>query len=43
MTEALRIFCAYLFAIKSIPRLELATVVGNASSSRVAESCGFVL
>ena len=41
MTEALRIFAAYLFEIKEVPRLELCILPGNAASRRVAEKCGF--
>ena len=43
MTEALRIFAAYLFELKPIPRLELGIQVGNTGSRRVAEKCGFRL
>jgi len=41
MTEALRIFSAYLFEIKSVPRLQVMVAVGNTASRRVAEKCGF--
>lgn len=41
MTAALRIFSAYLFDIKTIPRLQVATVVGNVASRRIAEKCGY--
>jgi RimJ/RimL family protein N-acetyltransferase len=40
-TEALRIFSAYLFELKPIPRLQVATAVGHAASRRVAEKCGY--
>jgi ribosomal-protein-alanine N-acetyltransferase len=43
MTAALRIFCAYLFEAKPIPRLELHADVANLASQRVAEKCGFKL
>jgi len=41
MTEALRIFSAYLFELKPIPRLQLAMFKGNAASRKVAEKCGY--
>ena len=41
MSEALRIFSAYLFALKPIPRLYLRLSVGNAASRRIAEKCGY--
>ena len=41
MSAALRIFSAYLFEIKPIPRLELLIDVNNAASRRVAEKCGY--
>lgn len=41
MTEALRIFSAYLFELKSIPRLQLGMFKGNAASRKVAEKCGY--
>ena len=41
LTEALRIFTAYLFESKSINRLEIETSVGNVASRKVAEKCGF--
>jgi RimJ/RimL family protein N-acetyltransferase len=43
MSEALRIFSAYLFELKPVPRLELGVDPGNAPSRRVAEKCGFKL
>ena len=43
MTEALRIFSAYLFELKPIPRLQLGTHTGNVAARRVAEKCGYVL
>jgi ribosomal-protein-alanine N-acetyltransferase len=41
MTAALRIFSAYLFELKPIPRLQVSTAVGNGASRRVAEKCGY--
>ena len=41
MTEALRIFSAYLFELKPIPRLQLGMFKGNAASRKVAEKCGY--
>ena len=41
MTEALGIFSAYLFELKSIPRLQLGMFSGNAASRKVAEKCGY--
>ncbi|HUU84762.1 MAG TPA: GNAT family protein [Phycisphaerae bacterium] len=41
MSEALRIFSAYLFELKPIPRLQLAMFKGNAASRKVAEKCGY--
>lgn len=41
MTEALRIFSAYLFALRPIPRLQLGMFQANAASRRVAEKCGY--
>ena len=42
-TEALRIFSAYLFELKPIPRLQLGTHVNNIAARRVAEKCGYRL
>ena len=42
-TEALRIFSAYLFELRPIPRLHIATHVGNIAARRVAEKCGYKL
>jgi len=42
-SEALRIFSAYLFELKPIPRLQLHTSQGNIASRRVAEKCGYQL
>ena len=43
MSEALRIFSAYLFELKPIPRLQITTVQGNAAARRIAEKCGYQL
>ncbi|MGD2109787.1 MAG: GNAT family protein [Phycisphaerae bacterium] len=40
-TEALRIFSAYLFDLKPVPRLELLTVDQNVPARRIAEKCGY--
>ena len=42
-TEALRIFSAYLFELKPIPRLQLSTHADNIAARRVAEKCGYKL
>jgi ribosomal-protein-alanine N-acetyltransferase len=42
-TEALRIFSAYLFELKPIPRLQLSTHANNIAARRVAEKCGYKL
>lgn len=41
-TEALQLFCSYLFELKPIQRLQLCTVKENAGARRIAEKCGFV-
>lgn len=41
MTEALRIFSAYLFELKSVPRLQVTTAEGNIAARRIAEKCGY--
>ncbi len=41
MTEAVRLFTAYLFATEPIPRLQACVAVGNEGSKRVVEKCGF--
>jgi len=43
ISEALKIFTAYLFDAKNIPRLYLAIIPGNIASIKVAEKCGFRL
>ena len=42
-TEALRIFSAYLFELKSIARLHVKVIKGNVASRRIAEKCGYRL
>jgi RimJ/RimL family protein N-acetyltransferase len=42
-SEALRIFSAYLFGLKPIPRLQLSTHTDNIAARRVAEKCGYKL
>ncbi len=42
MSEALKIFSAYLFELKPIQRLQVNLLEGNIGSRRVAEKCGFV-
>jgi len=41
MTEALRIFSAYLFELRSVPRLQITTAEGNLAARRIAEKCGY--
>lgn len=41
MTEALSLFCAYLFAVRPINRVQVNLMKGNGGSRRVAEKCGF--
>ncbi|UCE59664.1 MAG: GNAT family N-acetyltransferase [Phycisphaerales bacterium] len=43
ITEALRIFSAYLFELKPIARLHAKMVKGNVASQRVLEKCGYRL
>ena len=40
-TESLRIFSAYMFELKPIPRLQILTAAGNTPSRRIAEKCGY--
>jgi RimJ/RimL family protein N-acetyltransferase len=40
-TEALTLFTDYLFATRHVQRLELAVIVGNEASKKVAQKCGF--
>jgi len=42
MTEALSLFCAWLFAVRPINRVQVNLMKGNTGSRRVAEKCGFV-
>ncbi len=41
MSEALLLFCAYMFAVRPINRLQVNVMAENTGSSRVAEKCGF--
>jgi RimJ/RimL family protein N-acetyltransferase len=41
MSEALRLFCGYLFETRKMNRLQLTVVPGNVASQRVAEKAGF--
>lgn len=41
MSEALQLFCAYMFACYPINRLQVNVMKGNLGSRRVAEHCGF--
>ena len=41
MSEALRIFSAYIFSVKHFPRLQLCAHPDNTGSRKVAEKCGF--
>ena len=41
MTEALRMLSAYLFELKSVPRLQITTAEGNVAARRIAEKCGY--
>lgn len=41
ITEALRIFTAYMFELKPINRLEIQVLKGNIASCKVAEKCGY--
>jgi len=43
MTEALRMFSAYLFDMKPIPRLQLRASTDNVAARRVAEKAGYQL
>lgn len=43
MTEAVRIFSAYLFELKPVPRLQIITDAENTAARRVAEKCGYQL
>lgn len=41
MGEALLLFCAYMFSIRPINRIQVNTMEGNIASAKVAEKCGF--
>jgi [ribosomal protein S5]-alanine N-acetyltransferase len=41
LTEALTLFCKYLFDLKPIHRIQVQAEPGNPGSRRVAEKCGF--
>ncbi len=41
MTEALTLFCAWLFAVRPFNRVQVNLMQGNTGSRRVAEKCGF--
>lgn len=41
-TEAIKLFCAYIFELKPIQRLQICTVKENIAARRVAEKCGFI-
>ncbi|NLL66814.1 MAG: GNAT family N-acetyltransferase [Clostridiaceae bacterium] len=41
MSEALLLFCAYMFSVYPINRIQVNTMEGNKASARVAEKCGF--
>lgn len=41
MSEALLLFCAYMFSVRPINRIQVNTMEGNLASARVAEKCGF--
>lgn len=41
MTEALSLFCAYMFAVKPINRIQVNIMSDNIPSIRVVEKCGF--
>jgi [ribosomal protein S5]-alanine N-acetyltransferase len=41
MTEALKLFSAYMFSLKPIARLQVNCFVENIGSRRTAEKCGF--
>lgn len=41
MSEALLLFCAYMFSLRPINRVQVNVMEGNIPSQRVAEKCGF--
>lgn len=40
--EAVRLFCAYLFELKPIERLQVCIAKGNTAARKAAEKCGFI-
>lgn len=42
MSEALSLFCSWLFAARPFNRIQVNLMKGNVGSRRVAEKCGFV-
>lgn len=41
-TEAIKLFCAYIFELKPIQRLQICTVKENIAARKAAEKCGFI-
>ena len=41
MSEALMLFCAYMFSIRPINRIQVNIMNGNSASKRVVNKCGF--
>ena len=41
-TEATKLFCAYIFELKPVERLQICIAKGNAAARKTAEKCGFV-
>ena len=41
MSEALLLFCAYMFSVRPINRIQVNVMEGNTGSSKVVEKCGF--
>ncbi|HBR02642.1 MAG TPA: N-acetyltransferase [Ruminiclostridium sp.] len=42
MGEALLLFCAYMFSVRPINRIQVNVMEGNIASRKVVEKCGFV-
>ena len=42
MTEALQLFCSFLFAARPFHRVQVNLMKGNIGSRKVAEKCGFI-
>jgi ribosomal-protein-alanine N-acetyltransferase len=42
MTEALQLFCGFMFATRPINRIQINVMSGNTASRKVVEKCGFV-